>query len=154
MSNLIEAILSLINLFNSNNVDVLIKSGLIIFFTILLIYILKFLTNIKVDLISIGTDLNLFTFGFLFDIALKAMEGKEYWSNYSYLLSKNYLLLIIFTANALIMMVNFKLENHITTVIGSSNYSMNLVDYLYRPCVIFLGIVSLSIYLILNLTFS
>ena len=144
----------MINLLNSNNVNILIKSGLIIFFTILLIYILKFLTNIKVDPISIGTDLNLFTFGFLFDIALKAMEGKEYWSNYSYLLSKNYLLLIIFTTNALIMMANFKLENHITTVIASSTYSMNLVDYFYRPCVIFLGIVSLSIYLILNLTFG
>ena len=146
--------ISLMTLFISSNINILIKSALIIFFTILLIYCLKIFANIKVNLISIGTDLNLFTFGFLFDIALRAMEGKEYWSNYSQILSKNYLLLMIFTGNALIMMLNFKLEDHIATIVNSSNYSINLVNYFYKPCVIFLGILSLSIYLVLNLTFD
>lgn len=136
------------------DLNIFIKSTLIIFFTVILIYILKLFANIKVELISVSTDLNLFTFGFLFDIALKAMNNEPYWINYSGLLSKNYLLLLIFTGNALVMMLNFKLEDYLKKVINDPNHSNSLIDYFHKPIILFLGIVSFTVYLVLNLTFS
>lgn len=142
---------------NILNFRALLDSGLVIFFTVLFVYILKKFASISIELISIGTDLNLFTFGFLFEIVLKAMKGEPFWLNYdsqtlSEILPKSYLLLLIFTGNALVMMGNFRLESHIDdkTQANSTFRNTSRFKYFLRPLVIFLGIVSLTIYLALT----
>ena len=134
------------------SLDTLRNSFLIIFFTIFLIHILKVLMNIKFNVVSIGTDLNLFTFGFLFDTALKAMNGNQYWNNYSqsyfFGFSKNISLLLIFAFNMLLMMFNFKLEYYTANLLTLTSCPTRKVKYVYKPLIIFLGTLSLSIYLI------
>lgn len=119
-------------------------SLLVVILTVFVVVLVKRYGNIPGT--SIGTDLNILTYGFLCDIAIKAIRGIEYWEKYSpahvYELPKPTVLLLIFLINTLLMAWNFKITYRATTENGAVS------NWLLKPLSISFGLVSLIFFLV------
>ncbi|MEL6437819.1 MAG: hypothetical protein AAFQ80_00990 [Cyanobacteria bacterium J06621_8] len=142
-------------LLTSVNTNKLILSIIIVVFTVPLIHIIRKIANINAPLTAIGTDLNLFTYGFLADLALKGLNGESFWEKYppELVVNKNMALFLIITGNTLIMMINFKLEVYVKTLKNNRQVTPDIfrkINWIYKPGVLLLGLVSLSVYLFVS----
>lgn len=119
-------------------------ASLTVIITVLLVLGLKAYGNIPTD--NIGPDLNLLTYGFLWDTVFQAIRSGNYWPQFPEDLKdyKIVLLMFIVIANTILMAVNFKLAYR-TQVTYSFTDKQRL-----RFLTFFLGIVSLVIFLVLR----
>lgn len=121
----------------------LIAASLTIIITILLVVGLKVYGNLPVS--NIGPELNLLTYGFLWDTVLKAING-SYWLNFPKNIEniKPLILIGVILLNIVLMAINFKLAYKLEEGLLESHKPTN------RFLVYFIGIVSLTIFLVLK----
>jgi hypothetical protein len=122
-----------------------------------LVVLIKVFGNINCNIVSIGTDFNLLTYGFLWDTSATALRGETYWPRFpsdpSFTKFKPIILLAIFIANFLFMALNLKLVDIVQartqnpTIPTSSRV---ITKWLLSPAAIALGFVSLSFYILIN----
>lgn len=140
-------------------------SFLTVFITVILITTVKVWGGISINGTAIGTDLNLATYGFIWDICTKALRGQDFWPRFSVsltFLNKPVILLLIFVGNFLIMALNLKLEDIVNqrqniSVQPEQNIRVQpkwVTQMLLKPLVIALGVFSLIIFLLLNSAWS
>ena len=93
----------------------------------------------------LGPDLNLLTYGFLWDITLKAVRGREYWPNFhadQWPINKATTLLVIALINVVFTAWNMKLDESI-----SAKGFAGLKLFLTRVFSLAIGITSLLMFL-------
>ena len=132
-------------------------SFLTVFITVILITIVKVFGGISINGTAIGTDLNLVTYGFIWDICTKALRGHDFWPRFSVnltFLNKPVILLLIFVGNFLIMALNLKLEDIVNQRQNTGVQPAWVTQMLLKPSVIALGVFSLIIFLLLNSAWS
>lgn len=96
-----------------NRMD-LFYAGLAVFFSVFAVALIRYFGNLPVG--RVGTDLNLLTYGFLWDTALKALRPLEYWPRFQqdlWPINKGTTLLVIATCNLILMGFNMKLADRI-----------------------------------------
>ena len=124
--------------------------------TVILVTLVKVFGNLPTSILSLGTDLNLLTYGFLWDTSVKALRGQEFWSRFPQedlsFLNKPTILVCIFIFNFLLMAFNLKLEHRVTERKKSNHEkSSSWVTYwVLKPGVLALGVFSLLIFLFIN----
>ncbi len=111
--------------------------------TVLVVVLVKRFGNIPGS--SIGTDLNTLTYGFLWDIVVKAIRNQEYWPNfnseYTFHINKPSILLLICLINTILMAWNFKISHQVST------QNTRITRWFLKPFSLSLGIVSLFFFL-------
>lgn len=172
-------ILSILGLGSTKiSIEGLFYAGLTVFVTVFLIIMIKAFGRIETDITGLGTDFNLLTYGFLWDIAVGGFRGESFWSNYSLsntFLTKELVLSLIIILNTLIMGLNFRLESKVNQCINDNNNATfahstsagatppppplvlphkKLKIKLFKVFVLALGVVSLLIYLYTNSVWS
>ncbi len=125
--------------------------------TVILIYFVKIFGNIQVSILTMGTDFNLLTYGFLWDTCIKAFRGQEYWNRFSVgstFLNKSVIFFLIFLVNFLIMVLNFKLESIVNERIANNTNPVWVTQGILKPAILTLGVCSLILFLLLNSAWS
>lgn len=115
-----------------------------------LITLMRMFGNLPLSLF--GPDLNLLTYGFLWDISIKAVRGIDYWPRFDpsvWPLNKGTTLLVIALLNVILLAWNLKLSRKVETIYEKSGRS-KYTEWLLKPFVIALGIVSLVLFLLLQ----
>ncbi len=117
-------------------------ASLTVIVTIILVIFLKVYGNLPVG--NIGPELNLLTYGFLWDTVLKAVTG-SYWKHFPQDIEnlKPLVLIGVVLLNVVLMAINFKLAYRLEEGTIENRG-------LTRFGVFFLGIVSLMIFLVLK----
>ncbi|MBD2752603.1 hypothetical protein [Spirosoma validum] len=120
----------------------LIVSFLTILVTVILIVFVKIYSKIPSG--AIGPELNLLTYGTLWDLIISAMKGEDYWKNIepTLLPYKSFILTFIVILNFVMMAWNFKLANLIEK---KRSLSMHTKKQL-KGVSLFLGLISLCFY--------
>lgn len=118
-------------------------SILIVLVTIVVVLLIKIFGNIPAS--TIGTDLNILTYGFLWDTVIKSVRGKEYWINFEpslvFELNKATILLVICLVNTILMAWNFKICHK-----ASIDHSLK-TRLILKPISLVIGMISLFFFL-------
>jgi hypothetical protein len=87
-----------------------------VLFTVVLIVLIKVFGNLKTGLI--GPELNLLTYGFLWDTISGATRGENYWPHITPELTafKTLILIFIVFINTVLMAWNFKLADQVENI--------------------------------------
>jgi hypothetical protein len=119
-----------------------------IIIAVVLIAVLKRFGGIKAG--RIGPELNLFTYGYLGDTFIKAMNKEKYWPQFPPEFDdvKIWVLFILATANLVLMGYNFKLDSTMDHLPSSRRKNFR------RVTMIASGIVSLVIFFECKMTFG
>jgi hypothetical protein len=136
------------NIINSIKCEEFFYSILTVFVTVILLIVVKEFGNIPTSPLSVGTNLNVLTYGFLWDTSIKALRGQDFWTRFplnSVFFTKPVILFLIFVVNFLIMAWNLKLEHMFNERIKDKKSQNGL-----KVTIIALGCFSLIIFLILN----
>lgn len=99
----------------------------------------------KLPVSLVGPDLNLLTYGFLWDAAEKALRGAEYWPRFTPLawnINRGTTLFVIAAFNFIALGANMKLAQRVEK--AKANFAIN---WLLRPLVTALGVFSLLLFL-------
>lgn len=153
---MISALLTVKDIQNSISIEELIFSISTVFVTVILLIMVKTFGNIPISSVGIGTDLNLLTYGFLWDTCTKALRDQPFWPRLSLeqsFFSKQFVLLIVFTVNFMIMAGNFKLEHQIEKRLkepAPSQRKIRVTNWLLKPFSVASGVFSLILFLFLT----
>jgi hypothetical protein len=118
-------------------------AGLTVFVTVIFINIIR--TFGKLPVSFVGPDLNLLTYGFLFDTTLKALRGTVYWPHFHSLLgeiNRPTTLFVISLINLLALGFNMKLAHQAEKMANS-----RVKTWAMKPLITAIGVFSLVIFL-------
>jgi len=130
----------------SVQLDNLFYAVLTVFVTVVFVTALRVFGKLPVSLI--GPDLNLLTYGFLWDTASKALRGAEYWPRFvplAWNVNRPTTLFVISAVNLLALGSNMKLA-HLVEGMKKGG----LKDWVLRPLVTMLGVFSLFVFLLIQ----
>jgi hypothetical protein len=124
--------------------------GLKLFYAILTVAVVVLLVTAarafgKLKPTRLGPDLNLLTYGFLWDTTLKAVQDKEYWPNFhaaQWPVNKATTLLVIALVNVVFTAWNMKLDEAISAP-GVTGFEL----FMRRTLSLAVGITSLVMFL-------
>ena len=126
--------------------------------TVILVTLVKVFGNLPTSMLALGTDLNLLTYGFLWDTSIKALRGQEFWSRFPQedlsFLNKPTILVCIFIVNFLLMAFNLKLEYIVIERENSKHGKSWVTNWVLKPGVLAVGLISLFAFLFLNAAWS
>jgi len=113
------------------------------FVSVVLVMLIRKFGKLPISLI--GPDLNLLTYGFLWDTAVKALRNVEYWPRFQPLMwniNRPTTLLVIALLNFILLGFNMKLAHKVENMAKGP-----LRNWLLRPCVTAVGVFSLIAFL-------
>jgi hypothetical protein len=124
--------------------------GLKLFYAVLTVAVVVVLVTAarafgKLKPTRLGPDLNLLTYGFLWDTTLKAVQNKEYWPNFQaaqWPVNKATTLLVIALVNVVFTAWNMKLDESISAP-GVTGFKL----FMRRTLSLAVGITSLVMFL-------
>lgn len=125
-------------------------AGLSAFVTVGLIILMRMFGKLPLSLF--GPDLNLLTYGFLWDTSIKAIRGIDYWPNFDpsvWPINKGTTLLVVALVNLILLAWNFKLSHKVAATYQKSGRSA-YTEWILKPFVIALGMTSLILFLLLQ----
>ena len=118
--------------------------------TVVLVIGLRVFGNLPVGIF--GPDLNLLTYGFLWDVGIKAMRNVEYWPRFDptgWPLNKPTTLITISLINLILMGWNMKLADNVATRNRNGEKTW-YTEGILKPFIIAIGITSLIVFLYVN----
>ncbi|ETW93065.1 MAG: hypothetical protein ETSY1_40860 [Candidatus Entotheonella factor] len=118
---------------------------LTVFITVLCVIVIRVFGNLPISLL--GPDLNLLTYGFLWDTSSKALRGVDYWPRFVPVIpniNASTTLFVIVVFNLLLLGVNLKLAHH------APDFTDGQQKWLIRPLTNTIGILSLIIFLLIQ----
>ncbi|MEP6669104.1 MAG: hypothetical protein ABJF10_08130 [Chthoniobacter sp.] len=116
---------------------------LTVFVTVWLVVLVRVFGKLPVSLV--GPDLNLLTYGFLWDTAMKALKEQPYWPSFEPLLlgiNKPTTLFTIALLNFILLAANFKIAYRVEKMTDGV-----LKTWIGKPSVTTLGVFSLIVFL-------
>jgi hypothetical protein len=116
---------------------------LTVFVTVVLVTLVRVFGKLPVSLV--GPDLNLLTYGFLWDTGAKALRGVTYWPQFKPLIfeiNKPTTLFVLALLNLLLLGANLKFAHLVENTPKSARRT-----WLYSPLVNALGVFSLILFL-------
>jgi len=116
---------------------------LTVFVTVVFVIIVRRFGELPVSFV--GPDLNLLTYGFLWDTAVKALRGDQYWPGFKPLawnVNKGTTLFVIAAFNLIVLAANMKLADRVEAAKAG-----RLRKWVLRPLVFVLGVFSLIVFL-------
>jgi len=116
---------------------------LTVFVTVVFVIIVRRFGELPVSFV--GPDLNLLTYGFLWDTAVKALRGDRYWPGFKPLawnVNKGTTLFVIAAFNLIVLAANMKLADRVEAAKAG-----RLRKWVLRPLVFVLGVFSLIVFL-------
>lgn len=130
--------------FTEHNFIELCLTSLLVLLNIVLIIIIKAYGKIPIE--NTGLELNLLTYGFLWETILDAFYG-DYWPNIPDGLAKYkpIILAVLTFFNFILTIVNFKIAHNVESGLISKR------KWLYKSLSYFMGIVSLTIFFVLKI---
>jgi hypothetical protein len=118
-------------------------AALTAFVTVFFLVVVRIFGKLPVPFV--GPDLNLLTYGFLWDTTVKALRGAEYWPRFQPLawnLNRGTTLFVIATFNLLALAANMKLAHRVEKL--PEGFTRK---WLLRPLITALGVLSLIVFL-------
>ena len=108
-----------------------------------LILLLRLFGNLTIPFY--GSELNLFTFGYLVNLFMDEIQGDLYWPRFDYEFPKLGVLTIIFILNFVFLLFNLKISDRIF-----KSASTLYTKFILKPLGIFCGVSCIVIYLCLT----
>ena len=89
----------------------LFQAGVVVLVIVIVIAVIKRFIFNRWE--NIAIEFNLLTYGFLWDVAMKGLNGEKYWSNFpdNPIFGKNFVLLLIALFNTALLAWNYKLTS-------------------------------------------
>lgn len=119
-----------------------------LFLGVFFIYLIKRFGGIKTGFL--GPELNAFTFGFLCDDLVTAMQSKSYWSEYPYQEGKSLVLGSLLVLNLVLFAWNLKIDDKLDTHRWRGSHSTFREQFLS----VFYGILAVGIYLVIKVAWN
>jgi hypothetical protein len=138
------------NLFSTFNAGDLAYAIITVFISVIVILAIRRFGNLPVALF--GVDLNLLTYGYLWDTTAKALKGAEYWPRWSgtlFQLNKATVLFVICLLNLFLLAWNMKILDKIE-VNSRAKTSAHYTNWILRPVAIAFGLTSLIAFILFN----
>ena len=124
----------------------LIYAALTVVVTVVFVIVVRVFGNLPVSLV--GPDLNLLTYGFLWETSAKALRGAEYWPRFEPLfwnINRPTTLFAIAFLNLILLGANLKLAYRVESMKSTTQRK-----WLWKPIVNALGVLSLILFLLIH----
>src|SRR5262245_57369627 len=124
----------------------LIYAALTVVVTVVFVIVVRVFGNLPVSLV--GPDLNLLTYGFLWETSTKALRGVEYWPRFAPLfwnINRPTTLFALAFLNLLLLGANLKLAYRVESMKDTTQRK-----WLWKPIVNALGVFSLILFLLIH----
>ena len=119
-----------------------------VFITVVVILLIRLYGKLPVTLF--GVDLNLLSYGYLWETCLKAIRGHSYWPRLtSPSINKPLLLFVICLLNVLLLAWNMKILHNIETNVGTGT-KIRYTNWFLRPVAIAFGFTGLVAFILFN----
>ena len=128
----------------------LVNAVITVFITVVVILAMRRFGNLPVALF--GVDLNLLTYGYLWDTASKALRGTPYWPRWNGPLlemNKPTVLLLICLLNFFLLAWNMKILHKIERYTAAKTH-LGYTNWLWKPVAIGFGLTSLIAFIFFN----
>jgi len=138
------------NLFSAFNAGDCAYALITVFISVVVILAMRRFGNLPVALF--GVDLNLLTYGYLWDTATKALKGTEYWPRLNgtvLYVNKPTILLVTCLLNLFLLAWNMKLLDKIEANTAGKT-RVGYTNFVLRPFAIAIGLTSLIAFIFFN----